>query len=461
MSPDASGLDTIKRDEKAAAKAPERAMPKGLTASDKLDMMLNQNPLPGWRLLAWPVMLLLAVGLIWANYATLDEVAIATGEVVPAGRISVVQHLEGGIIQDIYISEGDTVREGQTLMQLDLASGGTNREELQVRIDSERLIKARLEAEAEGKELVFPEDVSKRRPAIVAAQRQAFEARRRELGSTLQVMREQVKQRELEVEELTARARAVESNYKLASERLKMSRSLLAEGLTAKMEHLELEAEVENLDGEMRSLRPSMPKAQAAVEEARQRLQETESRFRREAQDQLGKIEENIARVTELLSEADAQGVRTEIKSSINGVVKNMRYNAIGNVIKPGEPIMEIVPTGDNLVIEAKLNPVDRGYVTEGQDATVKISTYDFARYGGLEGQVMRVAPDSSTDEDGAPYFRVVVRTNKNYLGKVEGDLPITPGMQATVDIHTGEKSVMDYLVKPILKLRHEAFRER
>ena len=331
MSPDASGLDTIKRDENAAAKAPERTMPKGLTASDKLDMMLNQNPLPGWRLLAWPVMLLLAVGVIWANFATLDEVAIATGEVVPAGRISVVQHLEGGIIQDIYISEGDTVREGQTLMQLDLASGGTNREELQVRIDSERLIKARLEAEAEGKELVFPEDVSQRRPAIVAAQRQAFEARRRELGSTLQVMREQVKQRELEVEELTARARAVESNYKLASERLKMSKSLLAEGLTAKMEHLELEAEVENLDGEMRSLRPSMPKVQAAVEEARQRLQETESRFRRESQDQLGKIEENIARVTELLSEADAQGVRTEIKSAINGVVKNMRYNAIGH----------------------------------------------------------------------------------------------------------------------------------
>ncbi|MDP4795948.1 MAG: HlyD family efflux transporter periplasmic adaptor subunit, partial [Rhodospirillales bacterium] len=141
--------------------------------------------------------------------------------------------------------------------------------------------------------------------------------------------------------------------------------------------------------------------------------------------------------------------------------VKNMRYNAVGNVVKPGEPIMEIVPTGDQLVVEAKLNPIDRGYVTVGQAATVKISTYDFARYGGLKGEVIRVAPDSSTDEDGAPYFRVVVQTDKNYLGYNEGDLPITPGMQATVDIHTGKKSVMDYLVKPVLKLRHEAFRER
>jgi len=453
MSPDASGPEQ--------QQSAEQATQKVMTSSEKLDALLVQNPLPGWRLVAWPVMILLAVGLGWANFATLDEVSIATGEVVPAGRIKVVQHLEGGIIQEIYVTEGDTVREGQTLLQLDLASGGTNQEELQVRIDSERLVKARLEAEATGAELVFPEEVAKRRPAIVAAQRQAYEARRRELSSTIQVMREQVKQRELEVEELTARSRAVESNYRLASERLKMSKSLLAEGLTAKMEHLELEAEVENLDGEMKSLRPSLPKVQAAVEEARQRQQETESRFRREAQDQLGKIEENIARVTELLSDATAQGIRAEIKSSINGVVKNMRYNSIGNVVKPGEPIMELVPTGDRLVVEAKLNPIDRGYVNEGQAATVKISTYDFARYGGLEGTVIRVAPDSSTDEDGAPYFRVVVQTDKNFLGLREGDLPITPGMQATVDIHTGEKSVMDYLVKPVLKLRHEAFRER
>lgn len=457
MSPDASGPEQTQ-----ANPPPEKkAGPKALTSSDKLDMMLNQNPLPGWRLLAWPVMLLLAIGITWANFAKLDEVSIATGEVVPAGRIKVVQHLEGGIIQEIYVSEGDTVKEGQTLLQLDLASSGTNQEELQVRLDSNVLVKARLEAEASGNELTFPEAVAKRRAAIVSAQRQAYEARRRELSSTIQVMREQVKQRELEVEELTARSRAVESNYKLASERLKMSKSLLAEGLTAKMEHLQLEAEVENLDGEMKSLRPSLPKVLAAVEEAKQRQQETESRFRREAQDQLGKIEEDIARVTELLSKATEQGIRAEIKSTINGVVKNMRYNAVGNVVKPGEPIMEIVPTGDQLVVEAKLNPIDRGYVTVGQAATVKISTYDFARYGGLKGEVIRVAPDSSTDEDGAPYFRVVVQTDKNYLGYNEGDLPITPGMQATVDIHTGKKSVMDYLVKPVLKLRDEAFRER
>ncbi len=449
MSPDASG-------QISQPEAPPQAQ-----GGDRLDALLMQNPLPGWRIVAWPVMVLIAVGLTWANFAKLDEVAVTTGEIIPLGKVKVVQHLEGGIIQELFVSEGDTVKQGQSLLQLDVASTGTNQEELQVRLDSQVLVKARLVAEAEGANLEFPDDVARRQPAIVAAQRQAYQARKRELSSTLSVMGEQVKQRELEVQELNARRKAVGRNFKLASERLKMSKSLLAEGLTAKMEHLELEAEVENLDGEMKSLAPALPKAQAAISESRQRLEETEDRFRREAQDELGRTEQEIARILELLAQATAQGIRAEIKSPIEGIVKNMRYNTIGGVVRPGEPILEIVPTGEQLVVDVKLNPIDRGYVTENQKAVVKISTYDFARYGGLTGFVKQVAPDSSTDENGAPYFQVIVQTDKNYLGDTEGVLPITPGMQATVDIHTGRKTVMDYLIKPVLKLRHEAFRER
>lgn len=229
MSPDASGH--VQR-ETAPAGIPEGVKPR---SSPRLEALMHSNPLPGWRLAAWPVMLLLAIGLLWANFATLDEVAVATGEVVPQGRVKVIQHLEGGIVEGLFVSEGDTVREGQSLLQLDLASSGTNQEELQVRLDSMLLTKARLEAEAEGTPLQFDEEVSARRPAIVAAQRQAYEARKRELASTLTVLREQLKQRELEVQELQAKRQAVERNFNLASERLKMSSSLLAEGLTAKL----------------------------------------------------------------------------------------------------------------------------------------------------------------------------------------------------------------------------------
>jgi len=204
-----------------------------------------------------------------------------------------------------------------------------------------------------------------------------------------------------------------------------------------------------------------VPRARAAVNESKQRMRESKIRFNREAREELGETEQEIARVKELLTLATEQGTRAEIKSPIDGVVKNLRYNTIGGVIRPGEPILEIVPTGENLVIESRLSPIDRGYVNEGQAAMVKISTYDFARYGGLEGTVIQLAPDTTIDENGQPYFRVIVQTDKNYLGAAEGILPIVPGMQATVDIHTGKKTVMDYLIRPVLKLRHEAFRER
>ena len=432
-----------------------------LDGSARLDALLVSHPLPSWRIFAWPVMTMLVVLFTWAFFAELDEVAVAMGEVVTQGKIKVIQHLEGGIVEELFVVEGDAVKKGDTLLQLDLASTGSNLEELRVRLDSQLLVRARLTAEAEGTKLAFPKDASNRQPTLVSAQRQAFMARKRELDSTMRVMIEQVKQRELEIQELSARQKAAKRNYKLATERLKLSKSLLAEGLTPKIEHLELEAEVESLDGEVRSLEPALPKARAAAEESKQRLKEGEIRFRREAREELGKTEQEIARLNELLARVTEQGSRAEIKSPIDGIVKNLRYNTIGGVIKPGEPILEIVPTGENLVIQSKLNPTDRGYVTEGQRALVKISTYDFARYGGLEGTVILLAPDTTTDENGQPYFRVIVQTDKNYLGEEEGSLPIVPGMQATVDIHTGKKSVMDYLVRPILKLRHEAFRER
>jgi adhesin transport system membrane fusion protein len=426
-----------------------------------LDELLIKRPMPSLRAAAWPIMILITALLTWANFAKLDEVSVALGKVVPLGKTKVVQHLEGGIVQEIYVSEGDTVSVDQDLLLLDLASGGTNREELQVRLDSELAARARLEAEAEGRKLKFPRTLETRQPALVEAQRQAHDARQRELKASISVLKEQIKQRELDVKEMQAKKKATERNYSLARERLAMSASLLAEGLTARIEHLKLEAEVEDLDGQLKGLVPAIPRAQAAVEEARKRVSESEEGFRREAREELNKVEQSIARIQELISEAEKQGARSAIKSPINGIVQKMVVNTVGGVVKPGEPIMEIVPTGDKLVVEARLNPTERGFIVEGQPAVVKISTYDFVRYGGLDGRVIAVAPDASTDENGAPYFRVVVQTDKTYLGKTKDLLPITPGMEATVDIHTGRKSVMDYLIKPVLKLKDEAFRER
>ena len=494
---------------------------------NRLDALTMSHPLPTWRIAAWPIVMLIVAFLAWANFAHLEEVAVATGEVVPQGKVRVIQHLEGGIVERIYVREGDMIREGSPVIQLNLATGGVNRNELLVRLDAQNLIKARLEAQAKEIPLTFPEDIAPRHPAMVEAQRKTYDAALRELESSLKVfeqqklqkglevkeleskrgnlqtrrneitssagaLRQQVRQKELEVQELESKRRSTATNLNLARERFKMSQSLVSQGLVPKMEHLKLEAEVQSLegdlnnldssipraraavgeaegklkidlesvDGDLRNLEASIPRALAAVNEIEQKTQGEKSKFRRTAEEALGETEQAIARIGTLLAEATEQKGRSEIKSPIDGVVKNLRYNTIGGVVRPGDPIMEIVPTAESLVIDARLNPTDRGYVEEGQKAVVKISTYDFVRYGGLDGQVILVAPDSSTDKSGNIYFQVIVKTDKIYLGDAEGKLPITPGMQATVDIRTGQKSVIDYLVKPVLKLRHEAFRD-
>lgn len=428
---------------------------------DRLNQLIDSHPLPTWRPVAWFIMLIMAGGLSWAFFTELDEVTVTQGTVVPKGDLKVIQHLEGGIIKSIFVKEGDQVIVGQSLLQLDIASSGLRREELQVRLYSQMAQKSRLEAEASGNDPVFAGEVRKSRPKIVAQQQKIYDARKRELGTTLNVMNTQIRQRELEVTELTTKRKSIGRNVKLAQVRLADSAELLKQQLVPRAEHLKLEAEVEDLVSQIEGLDASIPRTEATVTEATARRTETLDRFRREAQSELGDVEEAIATIREEVAAASERGARLEVKSPIEGVVKNMRYSTIGGVVKPGEPIMEIVPTSDKLVIDAKLNPVDRGFVTEGMPARVKISTYDFVRYGALDGIVTLVGADVTEDPENGPFFEVRVETEKTYLGAREGDLPITSGMQATVDIHTGTKTVIDFLIKPVLKMKAEAFRER
>jgi adhesin transport system membrane fusion protein len=430
-------------------------------AEAPLDALLRTRRAPGWRVVAGLIAALLASGIGWSTVAELDEVSVAAGEVVPQSKVKVVQHLEGGIITNIYVQEGAVVKAGEPLLQLDLAQTAMNKEELEVRLDGLLLSKARQEAEATGAELVLPPEIAARRPDLAASEREAFEARREELATQLSVLDQQVRQRQLEIREVEARQSTLSKSESLARQKLAMSAELLRDNLTPKLDHLKLRSELEEIQGEKAVLEQILPRVEAALIEAEQRVAEATLRFRREARDLLSETEISLARTREILRQATDQELRTEIRSPIDGVVKNVRYSTLGGVVKGGEPIMDLVPTGDTLIIEARLNAVDRGYVRVGQDATVKVSTYDFARYGGLEGKVTLVAPDSTQPENAPPYFRVLVETEKDYLGDQPGDFAITPGMQATVDIHTGTRSVLDYLIRPVLKLKHEAFRER
>ena len=429
---------------------------------NRLDGLESKARARGWRRSAFLIIVAIAVLLTWANFAELEEVAVASGEVVPQGQVKVVQHLEGGIISEIFVTEGAIVKAGDLLLQLDRGITGSNRNEIQIDLDGLILSRVRLVAESQGTELVFPDAEAARQPELVLAERQTFEGHRLELESTITVLRNQQRQRELDVRQIRAQLNSVKNNLTLTLERFVMSEDLLSEGLTPKIDHVQIKQEVEILQGEMEELKSAIPRAQASIAEASERIKEERLRASRVALEEKSAVERRIASAREKLSRATAQVVRTEITSPIAGVVQSMRHHTIGGIARPGEPLMEIVPTQERLVIEAKLNPTDIGYVRVGHKTLVKVTTYDFSRYGGLDGQVVSISPDSHIDSaTGQSYFRVIAETDKNYLGEGPGDLPIAPGMEATLDIHTGSKSVMQYLLKPVIKVRSEAFRER
>ncbi len=433
-----------------------------------LQRLATDFPLPTWTPVARTVILLVAVFVVWAALARIDEVAVAPGDVVPEGKVKEIQHLEGGIVRDIYVAEGAEVREGQPLIQLELPVTALNRAELQVRIDGLKLQAARLQAEVSGAPLVFPTAEAARQPQLVSAERRSYEARRSALDTTVAVLGDQIDQKRAEVEELQTRQRSLSTSLKLAHERLAMSDELIKSGLTARMDHVQLQGQVEDMEGQLATVRASIPRAAAALSEAQERIAEEKAKFVRTSQGDLATVQLDIARNSQLLTQATDQQSRTQITSPIDGIVKNLHANTIGGVVRAGEPIMEIVPINERLQIEARLSPLDRGYVHPGQRATVKVSAYDYSTYGALEGKVLLVAPDTTVAQGGNPgqdqqqaSHRVVVQTARGWLGDAKAKHNNTAGMQTTVEIHTGTRTVLHYLVEPVLKLQDEAFRER
>ena len=427
-----------------------------------LDKIIDDHPMPSWRPVALTIIGLLIIAIIWAFFARLDVVAKALGNVVPQGQIKTIQHLEGGIVREFFVREGDKVKKGQILVQLDLGAAGMNADELQVRIDGLYLKRARLHAHVNRIPLSFPEAPAERQLGLVNAERQAYDSRQRQVSSRLEVVDRQIKQKEAELKEFLAQKVSTKQALAIAYERSAISQGLVKDKLVSKLELLEIRRDIGELRGKLAEIEAAIPRAKASIAETIARRAEDTVRFRSESVELLRETEVDLARHRELLSKASDQVRRTEVLSPIRGVVKNLADNTVGGVVRAGDPIMEIVPVNEKLVIEAKLNPVDVGFVKEQMKADVKISTYEFIRYGGLEGTVTQVAADANQDrQTGEHYFRVIVETDKSYLLSEGKKLPISSGMQAEVDIHIGTKSVFQYLIQPVLKLKHEAFRER
>jgi len=417
------------------------------------------NPLARWLL--WSIALFVSVALLWANYATLDEVTRATGRVIPSSQIQTIQNLEGGILQEINVNVGDQVKKGSPLLRIDDTRFNSSFNENQSSIDTLNYRAMRLEAEISEQELKSPENLTDDQAILFEEESRLFESRKTELASAIAILREQRRQHVQAREELNRELQKLAENAALAEQELEITEPLVAKGAVSQVELLRLRMAVNEASGRLETVQLKAPSAESMIQEAEEKILERQQQFKNSAQEELTLIRAELSRLTYSKVALQDRVDRTEVRSPVDGVVNRILVTTEGAVIQPGMDLIEIVPTNDTLLVNAKVRPVDIAFIRPGQKAMVKLTAYDFAIYGGLEARLERIGADTIVDESGEHFFEIRVRTEKNYLGTELAPLPIMTGMVASVDIITGEKTVLDYLLKPVKRATANAMRER
>jgi membrane fusion protein, adhesin transport system len=408
---------------------------------------------------------LFLVALVWASWAKLDEVTRGLGQVIPSSKTQLIQSLEGGIVKEILVRAGDRVAKGAVLVRIDDTGFSSNLGESRAKQLALQSQVARLRHEAEGAldvEPPFTDELRKAAPDIIANELELFRARRLSLDTQLRVLQERIEQRTLELSEVNASLKRFNDNLKLAEEDMKIKKPLADRGIVAKTDVLKIRRDIADTSGQIATAQETKSRTEAAIREAKAMFDEQEQKFRQDARAELSQGMAELTVIEETLRAAKDRVVRADIRSPVEGIVNKLNTNTVGGVVQAGQTLMEIVPLEDSLFVEAKIRPSDIAFVHPRQPAVVKITAYDFSVYGGLEGEVELISPDSIYDEQAREsYYIVTVKTLQSQLKGKEGDLPIIPGMVASVDILTGKKSVLDYLLKPINKARSEALTER
>ncbi len=420
---------------------------------------IHQAEARGSRMLLWIALVALTLLLLWAAFGQIDEVVRGEGKVVPSRQVQIIQSLDGGIVEQILVRPGQAVEPGEVLLQIDSTRFASSLGENNAEYLSLLARAARLEALATGNPFVAPEEVLKELPGIVEMERNAWMARDTELNATVNVAKEQLNQREEELRETMAKRDQAATSCSLTSRELQVTRPLLKSGAVSEVDLLRLQRDVARFCGEQKGAAAQIDRIQASIKEARSKIEETELNIRNQARSEFSETSTKLSTLRQgKLALADRVKL-AEIRSPVRGTVKTLFANTVGGVVQPGKDIIEIVPTDDTLLLEVRILPRDIGFLHPDQKAEVKFTAYDFAIYGGLEGRVEQIGADTITDEKGNSYYIVRVRTNKASVG--DASLPIIPGMVAEVHILTGKRTVLQYLLKPILRAKANAFTER
>lgn len=410
------------------------------------------------RVIIRTTLLVVVALIIWASFAEMDEVTHGIGKVIPSRQVQVVQSADGGVISEILVREGDIVEAGQILLKIDQTRFMSSLRENRAEYLALLARAARLSALADGAPLSMPPMVEKEDPALAARERQLYQSRLSELETQQSVARQQVSQRQQELAETRARRDQVNTLLESAKQELTVTQPLYKSGAVSEVEVMRLQRDVSRLSGEREMTSAQLNRFEAAIQEANRRLEGTTLDFRNTTRKELGEVNARLKALTESEVALSDRVSQTSIKSQLKGRVKRLFINTVGGVVQPGHDILEIVPLQDVLVLETQIHPKDIGFLRPDQPALVKFTAYDFSIYGGLPGKIEQIGADTVTDEKGNAFYVVRVRTDRAQFGD---KMPIIPGMVAEVDITTGRKTVMSYLLKPIYRAKQYALSER
>jgi len=447
-------------------------------ADDVYGAMLTEVP-SLHRLTIWAMAGLVFSFIVWSNFAAIDQVTSGLGKVIPSSQVQIIQSLDGGILQKLFVQEGMQVTKGQPIARIDDTRFRSDFAEQKQEVDSLRANIIRLRAELssiiigtndnwkrqielEKNVPEYPEDLNKNAAFMVKRQQDEYSGRLDNLINQLAIQGQQIQQREQEVAELDSKITTTEISYGLAIKELNLTRPLAEKNIVSKIELYKLERSVNELKGELSGIRLLLPKLKSSFQEAILKRRETALTYRADARAKLNELQNKLSRINESQVGAQDKVTKALIVSPVVGTIKTIHINTLGGVVKSGETIAEVVPTEDMLMVEAKIQPRDIGFIYPGLPAIVKITAYDFAKYGGLTGKVTHISADTTQDKEGNSFYLIRVITDASSIKNSNNeDMPIIPGMMTNVDVITGKRTILEYILNPLLRAKQSALRER
>jgi adhesin transport system membrane fusion protein len=427
----------------------------------ELEAATRMRPAKSATMMLFAIIGLVLFGLFWAGISEVEQITRGQGQVVPTQEIQIVQSFEGGILAELLVTEGQQVQKGEILLRISDVQFSSEERGAESKSLSLQAKKARLIAEANGTKFSMPKEILEKSPKIAATELALYESRQSELQNIYAILDDRISKATAELSETGAQVNRLVENRKLLQQELAITREMVKKRAVPKLDEIRLERELSDISGQISAAAEKKKGLEAELAVARKERGAQDNKFRSQALGEMNEVETEITGLQESLKTIGDRVYRTELRSPINGVVNNIALKTIGGVVEPAMRLVEIVPLDDKLKIIARVKPNDIAFLHPGQDVKVKITAYETQKYGTLKGKLVRVGANSVTDREGNIFFEIEVRTDKNHMGSDEHPLPVTPGMVAQTEIITGKRTILEYLLKPILRARNSALTER